>query len=110
MVKPIIQINNIRSQGDFRYLQIHNEPNSQSIRQLINSILMALEIIVYNPPYDIVIVYTVSHEPIFQNVELIFTIHYIFLDLTPLHLKSNNILNQKINDPCFVSHLDDLND
>jgi hypothetical protein len=30
MVKPIIQINNIRSQGDFRYLQIHNEPNSQS--------------------------------------------------------------------------------
>jgi hypothetical protein len=66
MVKPIIQINNIRSQGDFRYLNHHNkyiinEPNSQSIRQLINSVLMALEIIVYNPPYDIVIVYTVYH-------------------------------------------------
>ena len=68
MVKPIIQINNIRSQGDFRYLQIHNEPNSQSIRQLINSILMALEIIVYNPPYDIVIVYSVYHMNQFSKV------------------------------------------
>jgi len=50
--------------------------------------------------------HTVSHEPFFQNVVLIFICTFLAI----LHWKLNTILRHKVNNPCFMFSLNNWNE